>query len=258
MAKKKRRRRPSGGPTQRPPQQQASTQGPEAPAKGGVSQASAARRERKDEARAAREAALRRYRRQRIFRRVAIWGVAGVVVIVGYTFLTANHHDVNKQLLRRAEAAADRAGCTGIEVPASNPEAGLHDPPYTYTQNPPTSGHHQDPLPSEPHVYPTPVEQPHAVHNLEHGYILIYYQPDGSDALDSGVQSALEDYADSQNKVIMAPYPQLDPGQSLALAAWNRLQQCPASITSDDALVLAKSFVDQFREAGEAPEPNGV
>jgi hypothetical protein len=168
---------------------------------------------------------------------------------------------VNAKLLHRAEQVAAQAGCTSIVTPAASAPGGLHLPsentPYTYDQHPPTSGYHAPaPLPADPHVYSSPVQETAAVHNLEHGYVWIYYQPSGNDALPADVVSSLGQYASSQVKVKMAPYPQLDAGRSLALAAWNRLQQCPAKVTSDQASVLVRSFVDQFRGDGDAPEPN--
>ena len=103
-------------------------------------------------------------------------------------------------------------------------------------------------------MYSSPVQQTAAAHNLEHGYVWIYYQPTGKDALPTDVVSSLQNLA-SHVKVKMAPYP-LDPGRALALAAWNRLQQCPATVTAYQASVLVRSFVDQFEGDGDAPEAN--
>ena len=127
---------------------------------------------------------------------------------------------------------------------------------FDYPQHPATSGSHDPgPLPADPHVHGTPVGETNAVHNLEHGYVEIYYRGDGDQALPADVVSALENLADSERKVIMAPYTQLDDGRSLALVAWDRLQQCPSTVSSSQALSLARAFIGQFRGDGAAPEP---
>jgi hypothetical protein len=60
--------------------------------------------------------------------------------------------------------------------------------------------------------------------------------------------------ADGESKVILAPYPKLEPGTALALAAWDELQQCPSTVTASQATELAESFIERFRGGGKAPE----
>lgn len=94
------------------------------------------------------------------------------------------------------------------------------------------------------------------MHNLEHGYVLVYYRAGGDAALPARVVGRLTDLANGATKVIMAPFPDLVEGTSLAFAAWNRLQQCPSTVTSEQALGLAQAFLDRFASGGEAPEPS--
>ena len=217
----------------------------------------ATRRDRKEEARRQREAALRRMRRRRTARRAAIWaGLAIAAALVVFFFL--NRSRESEALVDRAERVADRAGCSQVE---ERPDLGRsHQPPYNYEALPATSGPHDPaPLPPEPHVYNTPVPEPQAVHNLEHGYVLIYYRKSGTEkSLPQDVVEALEELAEGEEKVIMAPYPKLLPGTALALAAWNRIQECPAGVEAGDATLLARAFISQFRGGGEAPEPFGA
>lgn len=100
------------------------------------------------------------------------------------------------------------------------------------------------------------MDETNVVHNLEHGYVLIYYRADGPDALPSTVVEDLASFATVNVKVIMAPYPSLAPGRAFALAAWDELQQCPSSVTPSQATDLARAFVDLFRSGGRAPEPS--
>src|SRR5205085_6695271 len=103
--KKKRRRRPSAG---RPPTQRTPAPEPSAPT----------RRGHKEDARIARQAALRRLRRQRVFRRVGVWTLASVSLLAILFLVTrTHHHKYNHQLAARADRVATQAGCTSIQSP---------------------------------------------------------------------------------------------------------------------------------------------
>ena len=157
--------------------------------------------------------------------------------------------------------AAEAAGCGEIETPVSGTPDRTHlEPgqPFTYDQQPAVAGAHDpSPLPSEPHVYEAPVEETRAVHNLEHAYVLIYYRAEDPDALPDDVVSALERLAESEDKIIMAPYPPLQEGTALAVAAWNKLWECPSDITVEQARTIATAFIEAYRGTSNAPEPNG-
>jgi len=118
---------------------------------------------------------------------------------------------------------------------------------------PASSGPHSpSPLPPEPHVYFEPADEARLVHNLEHGYILVYYV---AELLDTEVLERLTALAELEEKVIMAPY-DLGPDTALAFVAWTRLQTCGPGVTADEAEVQAAAFIGAFRgEAGVAPEP---
>lgn len=241
---KKRKRRPS------PPGQ------PPAP---GARQA-AARRAHKEEARRAREDAAKRARRSDAIRRSLTLGVVVAIAIGVYLYLT--RAGAPGTIPETALAAAEAAGCDPEpRVPATDAPGDLHlEPgqPYTYDQHPATSGYH-DPssLPPTPHVYTTPVPETQAVHNLEHGYVLIYYRPDGRDALPKAVVDDLTSLVGGEEKVIMAPYGELPGSESLALAAWNKLWTCPSTVTPDQATTVAKGFIEAYRGTSNAPEPQG-
>jgi hypothetical protein len=100
------------------------------------------------------------------------------------------------------------------------------------------------------------------VHSLEHGAVEIYYVQGGSKGLTSDVVGALSEAA-NQDKVITTPAPQaLDPGlvngksfpTAIAFAAWDNLQQCPATVTGTQARIIAQGFIAEFRNASSAPE----
>ena len=104
-------------------------------------------------------------------------------------------------------------------------------------------------------MYTGVIPETRAVHNLEHAYVLIYYRRDGPGALSPEVVARLATLARGEARVIMAPYPLLPDGTALALAAWNKLWECPADVTADQAATIARGFIDAFRGTSNAPEP---
>jgi hypothetical protein len=193
-------------------------------------------------------------------RRGGIWAAGGVAVIVGFTLLTRDNFSYNHKLAARADRAAAAAGCTGIQKPEDLGRDHLSSGgAFTYDQQPPTSGSH-DPTPLGAGVYTTPQSETNMVHSLEHGAVEIYYQASGAGALPTPVVNALTNI--TKGRVILTPAPEtldapLDGKQfttSVAFAAWDRLRQCPGTVTPDDATLIARGFIDQFTDAPNAPE----
>jgi Protein of unknown function (DUF3105) len=180
-----------------------------------------------------------------------------VVAILAYVLLIRSRNP--GEVSAAARSAARAAGCGSIVHPAASAPGGIHlqpGEPYRYTQNPPTSGPHDPvPLPPDPHVYSEPLPQTHAVHNLEHAYVLVYYRPIGDGGLSTEAVDALAGLARAESRVIMAPYPDLPSGTSLALAAWNTLWECPSGVTPSQATTIARGFIDAYRGTNIAPEP---
>jgi hypothetical protein len=158
---------------------------------------------------------------------------------------------------------ATAAGCDGLERPVEADPGRSHlgsGETFAYPDPPPAEGPHDpNPLPAEPHVYREPVSVTRAVHNLEHAYVLIWYRPIGDDGLPAATIEALEELADAQDRVIMAPYPDLPPGRALALVAWNTRWTCPPELSPELATRMADAFVDAYRGTTNAPEaPRGL
>ena len=238
-----------------------STSRPEAGPRAGAGTATADRtaekRRHREDARLRREAIQRGIRRRHVARRVAVWA-AGLAAIGAIGVYVLGQELESRRLAGESGRLAAAAGCTDVvEMPdlrRSHLPAGQTT---TYDQHPATSGTHAlAPLPPDPHVYPSAVDETAAVHNLEHGYVLIYYRSESRDALPGGVVKGLADLANGETKVIMAPYPELEKGTALAFAAWDELQQCPAAVTAEHATGLADAFIARFRAGGRAPEPS--
>lgn len=123
-----------------------------------------------------------------------------------------------------------------------------------YSSIPGTSGQHWNTAtsPGPWGVYTAAQPQERMIHNLEHGGIVIWYQPAQLDA-DGIAALALfvnQQIATERFKVILTPWSGADFGHPIAVTAWNWL------------LYLDTPDVDQVRafyddHYGQAPEPLG-
>jgi Protein of unknown function (DUF3105) len=114
-----------------------------------------------------------------------------------------------------------------------------------YKTDPPTSGPHYG-ITAVWGIYDRPVNQRQAVHNLEHGGIVIQY---GDDVPQAEVQKIAEFYREDPNAMLVAPLPRL--GDQIALTAWTHLAKLPRF--DQEAF---EAFRDTYR--GKGPEPFDV
>jgi hypothetical protein len=223
---------------------------------------SEARRERKEMARQARAAQRKRAQRSEFVRRAVVFGVAGVVGVGAFYWLTKAASP--GEIPQEAIDAATAAGCTEVVQPADEAPAGRHVPegtPITYAQRPATSGEHYggQVLPSSPDSYDQPIEsEPAAVHFLEHAGVMLYYRADGDGAVSRQVVAALKDVAATQQMTVAAPFEGLPDGTSVALAAWNQLQTCPGTVTPAQITTIATGFSGALACTSNAPEANAA
>lgn len=146
--------------------------------------------------------------------------------------------------------------CSAAEKQADLGNAHQNDLDHQYPDHPATSGpHYPVPLPPQPAVYATEVPEARAVHNLEHGYVIVYYQPSGADALNAASLEAVHAAVIAQRRVLLAPYPNLPAGVGLALTAWRELQRCPGRVPATEAREALAAFVAAYRDSPAAPEP---
>jgi hypothetical protein len=125
-----------------------------------------------------------------------------------------------------------------------------------YPSSPPFAGsHHPMPLPASPQVVARDGAPEHvverAVHNLEHGYVVVWYDARATDAQVQAVGDAVREVG--ERKVLVVPWSrdELD-GPPFTLSAWGHLQSC---MQPDAASVRA--FWDQHGGTnGDAPERN--
>ena len=218
--------------------------------------ASPERRERKEQARQAREAERKRAERSARLRRFGTFALIGVVGVgvVFYLQRAASPRPIPQAAVDAAKAAA----CSDVQTPAASAPGGLHLEPgasYTYDQHPATSGYHDPtPLPIPPRVYTAPIQETNAVHNLEHGAVIMYYRQSGDGALPPAIVARLTTIANESHNVTLAPYTPLPDGTALALTAWNKLQTCPSTVSGPQTTTIAKGFIEAFVCTSNAPE----
>jgi Protein of unknown function (DUF3105) len=240
--------------------------------------------ERKEQARREREELQRKLASKRRARTVGIAAGAAVIaaVVVAATLLpSGGDFPEPSQLLQRAGTAAADAGCGEVQTtpdyaPVENDRShistGQIEPLSSYPTIPPASGPHADvPLPAGVYDSLTQPQLYQAIHSLEHGATIVWYDP----AAPVGRVARIIDFYDrrlqdaqiGQDRVIVAPYDFpgdpagiLPEGTRMALVAWHRLRTC-----ADVDLAVAFDFTSEYsfptaldREyVGVAPEAGG-
>jgi Protein of unknown function (DUF3105) len=126
--------------------------------------------------------------------------------------------------------------------------------PGTYSSTPPTSGCHLD-TPANWGVYTFAQDPTQLIHNLEHGGIVIWYQPDQVAADDVArladlVEGQVAEGLGGRFKFILSPWEGEDFGHPIAVTAWEFLLY----LDSVD-LDAVNGFADTHY--GDAPEPGG-
>ncbi len=189
-------------------------------------------------------AARRAQRRRQKTMRTIFGGIAALVVLGAGVFAT-----------RRAVAPS-----VGEAVPIE-PNAGAHVPigedPGPFSTNPPASGRHYDqPLPAgfyEPddEAARQPYPEGYLLHNLEHGYVVFWYNcdlldsPEACETLKGQIQKVMKRYQGV--KLVAFPWPSLNV--PVVMTTWGRMLRFD---TFDEK--SAGEFVATNRN--RAPEPN--
>ena len=114
-----------------------------------------------------------------------------------------------------------------------------HEP---YTTNPPTSGPHYNEAglgPVQPQFFEDASEAPPegVVHNLEHGMIVFYYNPDAPDEVISDLKLAVED---ERVASVATPWTEIDGDANFVMTAWGVAQSCEQ---------VSRTVVNEFRRA---------
>jgi hypothetical protein len=175
--------------------------------------------------------------------RMILLAVAGsallLAAVVGAFFLFSGGGSANSGTI----ATLREAGCS-----YQNPKAQSRDhvdalpPNYKPNSVPRSSGPHSaQTLIFGP--YTDVVPELNAVHNLEHGGVIIWFGPKVPQTTINEINAF---YIDDPNGLIVAKHPKI--GDDIALVAWTHVARCPRF--DEDA---AERFIDSFR--GKGPEP---
>jgi hypothetical protein len=141
-----------------------------------------------------------------------------------------------------AKAALEDAGCTVRTFPAQEGRhVEQHPKGFKYNSFPRTSGPHH-PQPSTFGIYTEPLDQLHALHNLEHGGVAIQY---GDDVPAADVAAIEAWYRDNATGLLVAPLPAL--GDKIALTAWN--SDSPQTEEGDGILADCTKFDEDAFDA---------
>jgi hypothetical protein len=174
-------------------------------------------------------------------RRAKYYAIAAAVVLVagGAIAVAANRGGGSAEVAKKLASA----GCTFKTYPnLGQKHVQSVTAKVAYNSFPPTSGpHYFQPAPWN--FYDGPVDsQVRAVHNLEHGGIVVQW---GSKVAPSTVEQLRSFWQASPNAMLMAPLPKL--GGKIALTAWTHLATCSGFNGS-----AFKAFRDAYR--GKGPE----
>ncbi|HEY5731605.1 MAG TPA: DUF3105 domain-containing protein [Anaerolineales bacterium] len=128
----------------------------------------------------------------------------------------------------------------------------LDTDPGEYNSDPPTSGSHYGQEAEagfyETNIYTYPAG--YLVHNLEHGYIIFWYNCDlldntGCDELKSQIRSVMDELGNT--KIIAYPWPSIDV--PLVMTSWTRLQKFE-SFDADAAKAFYRANLNRAPEPG--------
>lgn len=194
-------------------------------------------------------------------RRIGGFVLVGVVIagVVGY-FVQQNlaERRAEREIIAAAQENLEELGCTpDEEMPHLG--AGHFSGPQELPDNPPEALYDHLPTTSGRHiasvvvtgVYDEYVDERLTTHNLEHGYVGIWYDEEA----DAGQVEELKEFARERidggdNEIFVAPYDQpLDDDANFAFVAWDRRQLCQQF---DPGIAL--NFINEHMNNQRSPE----
>jgi len=195
---------------------------------------------------------------------VGITTLLGIALIGGAVYYsnTGENADV---ALRAVGLAADAAGCDAAKeepIPKeAEDDAVKHTPKngdrVEYAIAPPSSGRHNPtPLPVGAKKFYSREDNPaseQAVHNLEHGYVVVWYDNKATDAQIDVLKKAADS---AEGKFLIVPWGRQDfpDNKHIVLTSWAQKQAC-----SEVSGAVMQDFIDNFGgQKSKAPEKNAV
>ena len=223
------------------------------------------------------EAARKAEQRRRTLGMFLICGVLALALLAYPIYLFVDDYRARNATITDFGSDAAGASCDPV---AENPATGNqnHVPdgtPVTYDRTPPDSGpHYASPAPFTKHFY-TAADRPAVetlVHNLEHGYTVVWYRGDAPadqvEALQNIAKTFGSDDYDLADKFIAAPWTDagFPDGKNMVLTRWTANPAAPTDTTAQKGVRQAcgtvsgaaiADFMKQYPVAS-SPEPNGA
>jgi len=205
----------------------------------------------------------------------AVVGLGLVAAAAVPAYIDSRNDPANKDLasfgVSRAAASCDAVISDPVSGEGTHVGPGTNEPDKTrvdYAEVPPTSGEHfaQPAFPAS--AFYTARDRPQMeqlVHNLEHGYTILWYD----DTVKGAKLDELRDLAESARgtdavgpgkKFIVsawdASYGEFPEGKHIAMSHWGA-EQGHRQLCGDVSGAVVASFIDKF-PATDAPEPNAA
>ena len=181
----------------------------------------------------------KRQRQQQIRR--MIWAGAGalLVALLGYAVWAATRPAVGEEIAEMADTSHVPDGTDPGPFNSDPPTSGRH---YANTYN---AGFYEETDPEAQAQYP----EGYLVHNLEHGYVILWYNCDLLDAAGcANLKSQIKTVLDQENNLKVIAFPRKSITAPVVLTSWGRMMSFERFDSGS-----ARDFVKNNRN--KAPEP---
>ncbi len=210
--------------------------------------------EEKQQRRLAEERRKNEAKREQRKKNLVTFGIAALVIAVVAALVVSDR----KETAGPVGVAADEAGCGDVEEVEAfdNQHIDVGAPHAEYNSDPPTNGPHYE-SPADTGFYASPLPPEQVIHNLEHGQIVIWFDPAAPQAL----KDDLEALVDKAPGATVATAYEAIQDYNFYLTAWNKLPNEPKESFGTGVLqgcdAVSQEVVDDFRRKyqGRSPEP---
>ena len=250
-----------------------------APNRGAATKTASAPRSRRDKL-ASLEAARKKEQRSRTIKLLVICLVLAIGLLAYPVYLFVDDYRARNASIEHLGSSIAAAGCDPIaeHEATGNQDHVAEGTKVDYAQTPPDSGkHYPSPAPFTKHFYAEadrpPVET--LVHNLEHGYTVVWYRADAPGKQIKNLQRIAKTFGsddyDPADKFIAAPWSEADgagfpAGKNVVITRWTADPNDPGNPTAQQGVRQActevsgaaiKDFMTKYPVAN-SPEPSGA
>jgi len=250
-----------------------------APNRGPATKTASTPRSRRDKL-ASLEAARKKEQRSRTIKLLVICLVLAIALLAYPVYLFVDDYRARNASIEHLGSSIAAAGCDPIaeHEATGNQDHVAEGTKVDYAQTPPDSGkHYPSPAPLTKHFYAEadrpPVET--LVHNLEHGYTVVWYRADAPGKQIKNLQRIAKTFGsddyDPADKFIAAPWSEADgagfpAGKNVVIARWTADPNDPGNPTAQKGVRQActevsgaaiKDFMTKYPVAN-SPEPSGA